>query len=258
MRNSFVKARLKLGQSVYVVKAAYRDPSVVELMGNLGFDCVWICNEHIAIDRSTLDAMLRAARAGNIDAMVRVRPGSYSDLIQVLEMGANGLMIPQSQSAGEVRSIVKECKFPPLGERKLDGIGADSKFGLLNLNEYLEQANRETFMVIQIENHSAIQEIDEIAAIDGVDVLFLGPGDLSLALGIPGQIDAPPMLKICQEVLDACRRHNKVPGIACGTSEQVEKFFQMGFRFICGTSDFRLVKRGLLLERQLMEKIQSE
>lgn len=255
MRPSVVKARLAAGEMVYVVKAAYRDPRVVELMGGFGFDCVWICNEHIANDRSTLEAMVCAGRAGNIDTMVRVHPHDYTDVIQVLEMGANGLMLPQIRSAEEVRNLIRELRFPPLGCRKLDGIGADSGFGLLPLKEYLKRANEETFAVVQIETSEAVREIDAIAAIDGVDVVFIGPGDLSLAFGRPGEVTCPEVTEVCEQVLAACRKYHKTPGIACGTPEQVEMRFAQGFRFLCGASDYRLVKAGLGRERELMDRL---
>jgi len=257
MRRSIVKARLAAGEVVYVVKAAYRDPRVVELMGALGFDAVWICNEHIANDRSTLEAMVCAGRAGNIDSLVRVHPSDYTDIIQVLEMGANGLMLPQIRSAQEVRNLINEIKFPPQGCRKLDGIGADSEFGLLPLAEYLRIANEETFTVVQIETVEAVKEIDGIASVDGVDVVFIGPGDLSLAVGHPGDVNCPEVSRACEEVLQACRRHGKTPGIACGTPEQAEMRFTQGFRFICGASDYRLVKAGLRREQELMASFRT-
>ena len=257
MKASIVKARLAAGEMVYVVKAAYRDPRVVELMGGFGFDCVWICNEHIANDRSTLEAMVCAGRAGNIDTMVRVHPHDYTDVIQVLEMGANGLMLPQIRSAEEVRNLIRELRFPPLGCRKLDGIGADSGFGLLPLKEYLKRANEETFVVAQIETVEALGEIDAIAAVDGVDVVFIGPADLSLAVGHPGDVNCPEVVRACEDVLAACRRHNKTPGIACGTPEQAEMRFAQGFRFLCGASDYRLVKAGLRAERALMDRFRA-
>ena len=258
MRESIVKKRLAAGEVVYTVKASYRDPRVVELMGGMGFDCVWICNEHIANDRSTLEAMVCAGRAGNIDTMVRIHPRDYTDVIQVLEMGANGLMLPQIKSAAEVQALMREIQFPPLGNRKLDGIGADSGFGLLPLKEYLRRANEQTFTVVQIETLEAVNEIDAIAAVPGVDVVFIGPGDLSLAVGHPGDVTCAEVTQACEEVISACKRHHKTPGIACGTPEQAEMRFRQGFRFLCGASDYRLVKAGLMSERELMNRFREK
>ena len=257
MRRSTVKARLAAGEVVYVVKAAYRDPRVVELMGGMGFDCVWICNEHIANDRSTLEAMVCAGRAGDIDTMVRIHPKNYTDIIQVLEMGANGIMLPQLTSARQVKALVDEIYFAPRGRRKIDGIGADANFGLLPLQEYLRRANEETFVVAQIETVEALEEIDAIAAVEGVDVVFIGPADLSLAVGHPGDVNCPEVLRACEDVLAACRRHGKTPGIACGTPEQAEMRFAQGFRFLTGASDYRLVKAGLRSERALMDRFRA-
>lgn len=255
MKKSIVKEKLKRGEPVYTVKVAYQDPALYELVGNIGFDCIWICNEHIGINPSSMDGIIRACRASGIDAMVRTKPGSHRDLIQPLEMGANGLMLPRIKNADEVRAIVEECKFPPIGMRGMDGISADADFGLLPLNEYMKSANENTFLMAQIENVEVLDHIDEIAAVDGVDILFVGPADLSLSMGCPGEFDHPKIRKVCKKVVAACEKYGKAAGIPCGATGRIKDYLEQGFRFLCGASDYRLIKNGFLKEKQEVEQM---
>jgi 4-hydroxy-2-oxoheptanedioate aldolase len=254
MKNSIVKNKLKNGEPVYTIKVAYQDPALYELVGRIGFDCIWICNEHIGINPSNMDSIIRACRASEIDAMVRTKPGSHRDLIQPLEMGANGLMLPRVKNADEVRAVIDECKFPPLGMRGIDGISADADFGLLSLKDYMRHANENTFLMVQIENVEVIDYIEEIASIDGVDILFVGPADISLSMGCPGEFDHPRIREVSRKVVAACNKYGKTAGIPCGSTDKINYYLDMGFRFLCGASDYRLIKNGFLKEKQEVEK----
>jgi 4-hydroxy-2-oxoheptanedioate aldolase len=254
MKKSIVKEKLKQGEIVYTVKVAYQDPALYELVGRIGFDCIWICNEHIGINPSNMAGIIRACRTSGIDAMVRTKPGAHPDLIQPLEMGANGLMLPRVKNAAEVRSVIEECKFPPLGMRGIDGISADADFGLLPLRDYMKRANENTFIMVQIENIEVIEHIEEIAAIEGVDILFVGPADLSLSMGCPGEFNHPEIQKVCKKVVSACEKYGKTAGIPCGSPDKINYYLEQGFRFLCGASDYRLIKNGFLNEKQEAEK----
>lgn len=255
MKKSIVREKLERGEPVYTVKVAYQDPALYELVGNVGFDCIWVCNEHIGINPSTMDSIIRACRVSGIDAMVRTKPGSHRDLIQPLEMGASGLMLPRIKNADEVRAVVEECKFPPIGMRGIDGISADADFGLLSLKEYMKRANENTFIMIQIENVEVIDYIDEIAAIEGVDILFVGPADLSLSMGCPGEFNHPKIQEVCKKVVKACKKYGKTAGIPCGATDKINDYLEQGFKFLCGASDYRLIKNGFLKEKQEVEQL---
>ncbi|NLX04868.1 MAG: aldolase [Phycisphaerae bacterium] len=244
MRPSIVKRKLGSDESVLVVKICFTDPNLVELAGRMGFDCAWICLEHRALDPSVLDSMLRAGRAGNIDCIIRLGPSALDEIPPLLEAGATGLMIPHVSSAERARQVVEHAKFPPLGNRGLETINADADFGLLPLDQYLKSANDETFIVAQIEDTEAVERVDEIAAVKGLDVLFVGPADLSLSLGLPGQMTHPRVFEAVQRVARACRQN----GIACGTSginpDYTRKLFDAGVRYFTGASDYRGVVSG--------------
>ncbi|MFN2352175.1 MAG: HpcH/HpaI aldolase/citrate lyase family protein [Kiritimatiellia bacterium] len=251
MQQSIVRQKMARGEPVLVIKSNFKEPAICEMMGLMGFDCIWICHEHLAIDPSRMDSLIRACRAAGIDAMVRTKPGDYRDILHLLEMGAKGIMLPRVQTPAEVRQVVQDMKFCPLGRRGVDGVNAEADFGLLPLTDYLQQANENNFLVVQIEDPEVVEHIEEIAAIDGVDCLFIGPGDLSVNLGIPGQVEAPAIMEISRRVIKACEKHGKVPGSACGGNrEKLQRYLDMGFRFLAGGGDYGMVRDGC---RQLRE-----
>ena len=124
------KEKLCSGEPVFMVKLLYQDPALFELVGMLGFDCVWICNEHIGIDPSRMESLIRACRISGMDAVVRVKPANYQALLHPLEFGAKGIMCPRVQDADEVRELVRNIKFYPEGRRGVDGVNAEAGFGL--------------------------------------------------------------------------------------------------------------------------------
>ena len=226
-----------------MAKACYADPELVELMAGSGFDAVWICLEHKRLDPAVVYSLIQACRLGGADAIVRVKPSNHSDVLWLLESGARGLMIPRVRHPDEVREIIGAMKFFPQGRRGADVIHADSAFGRAAAGEYFAAANRETFLVVQIEEPDIVPHLDTLAALPGVDVLFVGPGDLALGLG-----KTPPaeesVLEIIRAVADACRRHGKRAGIPCA-ADQLAKYRALGFTFFNVISDYRCITHGL-------------
>ena len=244
MPPSRLKQKLAAGEDVLCAKACYQDPELVELMASSGVDAIWICLEHKRLAPDTLYAMIQACRLSGADALVRVKPANYTDLLYLLESGARGIMLPRVRHPDEARAAVAAMKFPPEGRRGFDGIHAEADFGRTPAADYLAQANRENFLVVQIEEPEVVPHIEEIAALPGVDVLFVGPGDLTLGLGKFGRTDDPDVVAIVQRVAAACARHGKVAAIPCA-ADQVAKYRALGYRFFNVFSDFRGVSAGL-------------
>src|SRR5687767_11336613 len=172
MNPSPVRARLASGSTIFTAKTSYHNSDVIGLMGSFGFHGVWICLEHTLSDPSRVYSLIQSCQLANADAIVRVKPGNYADLLWLLEAGARGIMLPRVREAEEVREIVAAMKFPPLGRRGVDGIGPEANFGRMPMVEYFAEANRENYLIVQIEDPDVIPHIDAIAAVPGVDVLF--------------------------------------------------------------------------------------
>jgi 4-hydroxy-2-oxoheptanedioate aldolase len=245
MYSSVVKRKLRNKEPILAGKVNFMNPKIVEMMGLMGFDCLWICNEHIYADNHLLDHLILACRATGMDSMLRRNMSGYQDLLQPLEMGVHGFMIPRIRQIDYLKQVVEYVKFPPEGRRGLDGVNADADFGLLPLTDYIKRANQETFIVAQIEDPEAITIVDEIAAIDGVDILFIGQGDLSLSLGIPGNIRHERIIKATEAVVNACEKHGKIAGIPALSAEDAARFIESGFRFFTTGADYTFIKKGL-------------
>ena len=248
MQPSSVLQKIRAGETVITAKSCYTDPELVELIASSGFDAVWICLEHKRVDAAMVYSLIQACRLGGADALIRLKPSNHTDVLHVIEAGARGLMLPRVKHPDEVREVVQAMKFPPLGCRGYDGVHAEADFGRLKPADYLAQANSENFLVVQIEEPEVVPHIDAIAAMPGVDVLFVGPSDLTLGLGKFGQTDDPEVRAILQSVVDACARHGKVAAIPCAP-EQVKVYHDMGFRFFNVTSDYRCVFNGVKAAR---------
>lgn len=244
MTPSLVRQKLNRGETVLTAKACYADPELVEVIASAGFDAVWICLEHKRVDPSVMYSLVQACRLGGADALVRVKPANHADLLWLLESGARGLMLPRVRHPDEVREVVAAMKFPPLGRRGADVVHADAAFGRLPLPEYLANANHETFLVVQIEEPEVVPHLDTIAAIPGVDVLFVGPGDLTLGFGQNGPTDNSDVMRVAAAVGEACRRHGKRAGIPC-RADQLPKYRELGYTFFNVISDYRCVMQGL-------------
>jgi 4-hydroxy-2-oxoheptanedioate aldolase len=248
---SAVRKKLLSGDVVICAKASYPDAEMVELMGTFGFDAMWICLEHCQIAPPAIHALIAACRLHRMDALIRVKPANYTDLIWLLEAGARGIMLPKVSTVEEVREVVSAMKFPPQGNRGYDGVHADSNFGRTAAVEYLGRANEDNFLVVQIEEPAVVEHIDAIAALPGVDVLFVGPGDLTLSLGKLGRSDDPEVTAILHQVAKSCRRHGKAAGIPCAVKD-VPKYREMGYQFFNVISSYRCMLNGLLAtEREL-------
>ncbi len=236
MRKSRIRTKLGQNQPVLCTKINTQDPVVVDMIGLFGFDGVWICQEHLPLDGDRLAHLIRTANSTDLDTITRVNKSGYSGYIHPLELGGTGIMVPHCMSAEEARKLVSLTRFQPLGRRALDSGNADGHYCLIPLADYLRQSNENQVLVIQIEDPEALEQIDEIAAVEGVDAIFVGPGDLSHAMGVPGQIDHPDVQKSIQRVADACKKHGRNWGIPVSAAT-AEKYMEMGARFLNAGAD---------------------
>ena len=245
MRPSRIKAKLRRGEPVLVTTLHFADPSIFELTSLLGFDGIWMDMEHHFYGLETAATLMRAARVGVSDIITRPAKGEYMRMQRMLEAGAQGIMYPRCDDAAEAAEVVAWAKFPPIGRRGCDYANPDAPYCMIPLDQYLEEANRETFLVVQIEQPRTIDHIEQIAAVDGVDVLMLGPGDLSIQQGIPGQFEHPLIQDTYRRVAEAARAAGKHWGSPAMSVEHVRRLLDMGARFICYQADVLLVKAGL-------------
>jgi len=231
MRESQVLNKLRAHEKVNCFKVNLADARVAEIAALSGFDCVWIDQEHIGQDWSILAAQIWAAKAHNVDVMVRVARGSYSDYIKPLELDAAGIIVPHIMGEEDAKSVIRMTRFHPIGLRPIDGGNADGAYTGLDFKEYLQAANRHRFVVFQIEDPEPLEELEKIAALDGFDMLFFGPGDFSQGIGAPGEWTHPRLVEARRYVADVARKYGKFSGTTGGT-KNMKEFYDMGYNFI--------------------------
>jgi 4-hydroxy-2-oxoheptanedioate aldolase len=221
------------------------EPWLVEVAGRLGFDVIWFDMEHRPHGYDVVAPVALACLATGIDLMVRILKNGYTSPMRVLELGANGTMVPHCRSVEEARKWVEFAKFPPLGKRGFDNAGADADYALVDSLEYLKHGNEETFLVLQIEDKEAVDCVDEIAAVEGVDLLFIGPADLSISYGVPMQRDHPLVQHAMDKVANAAAKAGKWWGTVTNTPEAAQKVLDRGARMVTCVSDHFLLVHGL-------------
>lgn len=184
------------------------DPRVLEIAGLAGSDWIFVDCEHGAVDVATLSRLLPAA--GRVPTLVRIPDNSEIHVKQALDSGCTGVICPQVNDARTARDLVRWAKYPPLGQRSV-GIGRAHGYGM-DFPHYVASANETTTVVVQVESIAAAHNIDEILEVEGVDGVFIGPYDLSGSMGMTGQVEAPQVLKVIDEVISACKRHRTPVG----------------------------------------------
>ncbi|WP_127580119.1 HpcH/HpaI aldolase family protein [Paenibacillus koleovorans] len=232
LQPSRVLQKLKAGGVAYATKLNLADPRVVEIACMVsGVDCIWLDMEHVANDWSMIEKQILAAKAYDVDVMVRVARGSYSELVKPLELDATCILVPHVMSADDARQVAHFSKFHPIGRRPMDGGNADGRYANLALPEYMRQANEQRFNVLQIEDPEPLEELETIIALPGVDGVFFGPGDFSQGIGAPGEWDHPLITETRKRIADLAVKHGKIAA-TIGSLGNVEELVAMGYRFI--------------------------
>ena len=222
-------------------------PLSVRMAAQIGFDWVLIDLEHGAGSEATLPNLLMAVEGTDCSPIVRVVSNNQDSIKRALDLGAVGVMVPYVSTVDEAKAAVSYTRYPPAGCRGVAGATVATELGL-RVNEYHEEAATRVLTVVQIETPEAVDNAEGIAAVDGVDVLFVGPLDLSYNLGCPKQYDHPDWLAAADRVIAACRKHDKAPGILT-TTERAKQHIDRGFTFVAVGSDSIALRSGL--EKQL-------
>jgi 2-keto-3-deoxy-L-rhamnonate aldolase RhmA len=244
MRRSKTLAKLRRGAAARICALGSFMPPYVRHAAHFGFDCIWLDLEHRAMDDQHVASLLALCRLYDIDCLVRSPTREKVRLYRYLEDGAAGLMIPHVTTAAEAHQLAQSLKFPPLGERGLDGAGFDDDYSLRGLEGYPEEANRETFLVVQIESPAAVEQAEPIAAVEGVDGLFVGPGDLGLRL----KHAAARSLTLEQaigKVAEAAAKHGKAWGLPARDAEDLRQYYAQGARLLAHGGEFMAVMNML-------------
>lgn len=248
MRTSRIRTRLDNNQIVRIACLYYPTKSMPAHAAHANYDALWLDAEHNAWERRDIQHMMALHHLANIDCMVRTGSRCPTDLYRLLEDGASALLIPHVNSRREAEALVSAAKFPPAGQRGVDGAGLDNGFAVHGRDHgYFETANRETLLIVQIETPGAIEAVEEIASVPGLDGMFIGPGDLALRLGCPMDWAEPKMQKAQARVAAAAARHGIAWGRPARSAEDIRDLAGAGARLIAHGSDFGSMAMGIPL-----------
>jgi 4-hydroxy-2-oxoheptanedioate aldolase len=226
-----MKAKLAAGEPAFGLSVMIPSPQIVESAAGLGFDWVLIDCEHGTIGVETMELMIMAAEASGVTPIVRPRSNAAAEILQAMDRGAQGVQVPHVSDAEAARAAVRAVKFHPMGERSLAAGTRASGYGLRGgVPEFIAEANRETLVCVQIEDEAALPHVEEILRVEGVDVFFIGPSDLSQSMGHPGDPKAPPVAKAIEETLAKIVAAGKTPGMPAAT-EAVQGALGRGVRY---------------------------
>ena len=255
MRKSKILSKLRKDEVARIACLYYPVTMFAAHAANAGYDGIWLDSEHNMWDPREIERMLTLHHLANIDCIVRTQFRESATGYQMLERGATGLMFPLVNTGEQARDIAGRTKFPPLGQRGLDAAGLDNRFYLDPPNEYVKDANEETVTVIQIETPEAVDNVEEIAAAPGVDVLFIGWGDLALRLGCEINFKEPKMADAQKKVAEAAKKNGINWGRPTGTPEDMSTIIGAGGRFIAMGSDFGAIYQSLPKWREVFDEV---
>lgn len=216
---------------------------MARLFAAAGFDYIFIDAEHGGFDLETIQEIVAASKSAGITPLVRVGESLYSLAARALDVGAQGIIFPRVESPAEIQKITGWVRFPPAGRRGFGVIAPAIDYETTSFPEIIAHQNANTLVAVQFETRAAIDRCDELLDVGGFDVAMIGPADLSISLGVPGQFDNPILIGAAQRLIDACASRGIVPGVQCRTVAQAEAWVARGVRFVGVGSE-----HGLLLD----------
>lgn len=260
LRKSKVLAKLRAGKFARICSTGHFLPFFVRYAAEYGYDGIWFDLEHRAMDPREAQNFIALCHLHDIDCMVRPATRERTLLYRYLEDGAAGFMFPFVSTEAEARRLVDYVKFPPMGDRGLDGAGLDGDHGIEVWKPdsiYTDHANKETFIMAQIETPEAVKNVDAIAAVPGIDILFIGTADLGMRLGCLKPGERYSLDEGIARVAAAAKKHGKAWGLPTGTPEAAVRYREMGANLIVRGGDFALagVLKGLSQEMDQLEKV---
>lgn len=245
MKINGTKAKLERGDVVFgCALQQYRSVEIPRLLAAAGFDYLFIDAEHGGFGLETVQDLVSAASQAGITPLVRVGELLYSLVTRALDVGAQGIILPRVENPALLQEAIGWTKFPPMGTRGF-GVGpAQLDYKRRTMPEIIDHLNASTMIIVQFETLTSMERCDDILSIPGIDVAMVGPTDLSISLGVPGEFDHPLLVETIRRFVASCRRHDVTPGIHCRSARMALPWLQEGMRLIgCGS------EQGMLLEK---------
>jgi 4-hydroxy-2-oxoheptanedioate aldolase len=237
MIRSALKKKLLAGEAVLGTFVGTDGADLVEILGNSGFDFVILDMEHAPGTPQSIMQQIRAAEGRGMDVIARLPNTGRTTVLRALDTGVSGVLAPQVNDAETARAFIGASLYPPLGCRGFASTRATGYGSAASIPAYLAEANSDLLRAVQCETEQAVRNIEAIAGTKGLDMIFVGPYDLSLSLGVPGELFHPKMAESVDAVLAVCKKKEKLAGIFVSTPEETKKRLEQGFTFLAYSMD---------------------
>lgn len=240
-----IKEKIKSGETVIGTFVKLGSPTVVEILGTSGLDFIIVDTEHAPCDQMQLENIIRASDYVNLPVIVRVPVAEDSTIVKALDLGASGIQLPGLETVEAVSQAIKTTKYAPKGRRGLSFTQRSAKYGKVDKDEYMSYSNEYLINVVHIENKLMAENIEKICALTGIDVIFIGPMDLSQSFGNPGNPSLPEIQATILNVIKVCNEYNRACGIFANTPDEVKKYKELGVRYFAFDSDIGFLLKGV-------------
>lgn len=240
-----LRAKLRQGRPVCGIFISHYCPEIVEIAGLCGWDFAIIDCEHAPTPSAALFGLVRAGAVAGMPVVVRVASNDPALIQHALDAGAAGVQIPQISSEEGARVAVTAARFQPLGQRGFGPFVRAADYGALETESFFTRARDETALILQVESRQGLEAVDRIIAVDGIDVLFLGPYDMSQSLGVPGQTAHPLVVQAVETLAAKASRKGIDIGIFARTEEDARRWVGLGVRYLSYSSDTLAVEEGM-------------
>lgn len=241
-----LKDKLAKGEVVVGPFFKINNANLVEMFGYAGFDFIIIDNEHSNFGYSEVENLIRAADGVNLHTIIRIPSAAEEHILHALDSGASGIQIPSLTTAAQAKAAMGYTKYYPQGRRGMAANQRAAKFGFKGANAHFTDSNDNTLVVVHVENKEMVDEIDNLCQIPEIDVLFIGPGDLSQAVGKPLQVNDPAVIALIEKIFAAAARHKKIIGIWAGNAADAERYIRMGAQFIGLSNDITMITNSII------------
>lgn len=248
MRRSRILERVRAGQAARIAMLGHYMPAFVAQAAQAGYDGIWLDLEHRPFDPREVQALMAVFHLYDIDCLLRPATREKALLYRYFEDGATGLMIPHVADADTARELVQKVKFPPLGDRGIEGRSLETNFGAdiaASRDALVSHALRETFLAVQIETPGALAQVEAIAAVPGVDALYIGPADMQIRMSLLPPAEQISPRAVLERVAAACARHGKAWGCLPSKIDELREHRELGSQLLVWGLETRMIQEGL-------------
>ncbi len=243
MKDNVMRKTLSEGKVVIgTMLQELRSPAIPLVLSDIGFDFLFIDMEHGAHTMETAADLIKITRLSGMTPLVRVPDLQYHFIARCLDAGAQGIMVPRVETREQVERIISYSKYPPSGERGCSINKGHNDYKSEGLVPFIEKANRENLVILQIERERAIKNLDELLSVEGVDIAILGPNDLAASYGVPNDLSSPILSDAFQKVVDTGKKYGVHTGMHIGDADKLKEWMRKGMNVITFNTDLGFIK----------------